>query len=62
MYTSYISLILLPLLKPFRLPFYKGGVGGLFFYGLGRTITKGGNRELGGTKVLEEEQRPMEGF
>ena len=45
-YVSYISLTLLPLLKPFRLPFYKGGVGGAFFYGSGRAIIKGGDREL----------------
>ena len=55
-YASYISLTLPPLLKPFHLPFYKGRVGGLFFfYGLGRAIIKGGDRELGGIKVLKEE-------
>ena len=26
-----------------------------FFYGSGHAITKGGDRELGGTKVLKEE-------
>ena len=35
MYASYISLTLPPLLKPFRLPFYKGGVGGLFLMARG---------------------------
>ena len=45
-YISYIFLTLPPLLKPFHLPFYKGGVGGLFFYGSGRAIIKGGDKEL----------------
>ena len=55
MHTSYNSLTLLPLLKLFYLPFYKRGVRGAFFYGLGRAIIKGGMVELGGTEVLEEE-------
>jgi len=43
MYASYNSLTLLPLLKPFYLPFYKrGSRGASFFYSLGRAIIKGG--------------------
>ena len=48
------SLILLPLLSLY-IDFLRGEVEGLFFYGSGRAITKGGDRELGGTGVLKEE-------
>ena len=54
------SLTLLPLLSLY-VNFLRGEVGGLFFYGLGRAIIKKGDRELGGTGVLEEERRPTEG-
>ena len=49
------SLTLLPLLSLY-INFLGGEVGGLFFFfnGSGRTIIKGRDKELGGTRVLEE--------
>jgi len=55
MYASYNSLTLPPLLKPFYLPFYKRGSRGALFLWLGARHNKRGDRELGGTGVLEEE-------
>jgi len=58
MYASYNSLTLPPLLKLFYLPFYKrGSRGGFFFLWLGARHNKRGNRELGGTRVLEDQRR-----